>query len=362
MGNTTNSNNTCFLAATDHDESSSSTEPQQQYVHIPIYNSRNNSAVPSMSGEQSIQEVKLSLKSKIFLLLIPNLWLVLLIENKLCATFTPIFFLPTILLIWKWWKMPRVNAELDLIVRLYAIGFTTGCLVVLIIETLLTGIFARLCFIDQWENYRNSTDQRILNANRTFGYYTFFALTSYITASFVEESLKYWAINSVTKTTANTSGYLMYALAVALGFSTIENIGYLYKSSLSTDKIWEIAALAIFRVCISTPVHVMSGYLIGIGIIRRDLKQEPIKIWQILFLPVFYHGTFDVLLMIHSSLKNDELGGTAARLIVTLISVFVILTTELLTIRYQRKKYAINDGDLITLKHYDNGICNDHLV
>ncbi|CAF1078518.1 unnamed protein product, partial [Didymodactylos carnosus] len=57
----------------------------------------------------------------------------------------------------------------------------------------------------------------------------------------------------------------MHALAVALDFSTIENIGYLYKSSLSTDKIWEIAALAIFRAI---------AYADDVNTIVRDLNEE----------------------------------------------------------------------------------------
>jgi len=182
----------------------------------------------------------------------------------------------------------------------------------------------------------------IPDIEKTFGFYVFIFLLSYVSAGCVEEGLKYWGINRVRKyrpTHQSEQGYIFYAMSIALGFSTVENIGYLYNACAVADETWEIALSAVERICISTPLHLMTAYLIAIGVIRRDIRREPLKLWQIMLLPVLFHGSFDFGLMIISAWA-DAMGDVAA-LILTIVFTLTVLVSLFGTIYYYKRKYNI---------------------
>ncbi len=108
-----------------------------------------------------------------------------------------------------------------------------------------------------------------------------------------------WCTNRISKYRPSykvIQGYELYAIASALGFSTIENIGYLLSGALSegSNSLLDIFLNTLGRTFISTPLHLMTGYLIGLMVIRRDLLGETnLRLWRVMGFSVFWHGTFD---------------------------------------------------------------------
>lgn len=107
-------------------------------------------------------------------------------------------------------------------------------------------------------------------------------------------------------------GYLLYAVASALGFSTMENIGYVLTGAL--NKGGDDSALGVFlntcgRAFISTPLHVMTGYLIGLQVVRRDVFGESLPLWRVMGWSVFFHGTFDFGLFVIMVLQKQLWSG-----------------------------------------------------
>lgn len=309
---------------------------------------------------------QLSLQNKIFCTLIPLMFISMSNQSTTCSALVIIFLLPAMIILYRYsYSINYKYIELEILTRLYSIGFTTGSLVVLLIETLFTALFAIVCFNNQLQRYMAEWSD-ILSGNDTsnkhgsldpttddtiphnINYYIFILLLCYISAGCVEEGLKYWAINRVKLYRPNIqseSAILYYSAAIALGFSTIENIGYLFTTCAEADYTWEIVLSAVERVCISTPLHLMTSYLIGIGVIRRDIQNEPLKLYQIMLLPIIYHGTFDYGLMCISSV-NESLGDTWS-LLLTLTFVLIVELSLAFTIRYQNKKYQINDSSKV---------------
>jgi RsiW-degrading membrane proteinase PrsW (M82 family) len=90
---------------------------------------------------------------------------------------------------------------------------------------------------------------------------------------------------------ANWKGYIVYAVAPALGFSTVENVGYTVEAA--GQGVGQGVLAAVMRVLVATPLHCLTGYLLGIGFARREVFGEPLKWYHIMAVPVFVHGFFD---------------------------------------------------------------------
>jgi RsiW-degrading membrane proteinase PrsW (M82 family) len=60
-------------------------------------------------------------------------------------------------------------------------------------------------------------------------YYVFLALISYVAVALVEEGLKYGSLLLIRRFRAvvHKSEYVTYAMASALGFSTVENLAFI---------------------------------------------------------------------------------------------------------------------------------------
>ena len=217
-----------------------------------------------------------------YVLLFPTLRLV----SWTVALFMPILFIPTYLL-WRKWRSHHESVELLMIAKLYATAFVPGALVVMIIESVITVVFLVICFQSYISQFMNSAagkgpathspdpskpdgeapdGMEFLNLPVSPALIISLLLLSYVTAGGTEESLKYYLTNSVKKHRPRYAsrqppalalvwglicfvsltlpwlcctlpyslcvcsykvvyGYLLYAVASALGFSTMENIG-----------------------------------------------------------------------------------------------------------------------------------------
>ena len=267
--------------------------------------------------EQWHQHTKLL---KVFFICVLIFWLLQLIFNWRVGLCMPILFVPSYLL-YKQWSKHYQSVELYMISKLYATAFAPGALVVILIETVLTIIFMFICFqsyissymdgvkkgstpsaTDPDGNNNNNEGMEFLNLPESPALFIFLILLSYVSAGMVEESLKYYCTNSIKEHRPSyrvLHGWGLYAIASALGFSTVENIGYVLQGALGSGidgSLLGVFLNTLGRTCISTPLHLMTGYLIGLQVMRRDILGESLNIVQVMGWSVFFHGTFDFCL------------------------------------------------------------------
>eukprot|EP00808_Paulinella_micropora_P022514 g14204.t1 len=290
------------------------------------------------------------------------LWLVVIALDAITGIFLLLLMIPPLLLLKYWRRHSRERAlpypvsgarqavpgnildeleptladtsqavPLDVLVRLFGLAFYPGALCVMIIEALVTLLAAVICLSDQLDDIGKQLsggDQNndggkptppspdpVLGAvtvEHTIGYYIFIFLVAYLVAAFTEELLKYILIGRVRKYVPDFfhwRGYLMCALAAALGFSTVENFGYVFsgaagaRSALQGSealgmRILVVMFLTFERMCVSTPVHVMCALFTALGYIQRDVQGVPLNFFQVIGPAVLLHGTFDFVLMI----------------------------------------------------------------
>ena len=170
---------------------------------------------------------------KLFLVLLGVFWLLQWIIHWKIALFLPILFIPTILLSQQW-RRHYAHVELYLLLKLYATAFVPGALVVMLVETVVTIIFAFICFQsalsgyltpgqtpgptdksphDKHDNEPTPAGMEFLNYSKSPALFVFLFLLSYGSAGCVEESLKYWC-RLVTHTTSAVPSHFLSLFSV----------------------------------------------------------------------------------------------------------------------------------------------------
>jgi RsiW-degrading membrane proteinase PrsW (M82 family) len=142
------------------------------------------------------------------------------------------------------------------------------------------------------------------------------------------------------------SGYITYAVASALGLSTIEKIAFIYQAS-QVERGSRLALTLFERVAVGATAHAMMSYLLAINVICRDLRRERLKPWEMMCLPVFLHGTFDFALLSISA-ANGNIGWLhpteGISLVLTMALAVGMPLTTLVIIRYKTRKHFIRWG------------------
>jgi len=122
-----------------------------------------------------------------------------------------------------------------------------------------------------------------------FGIKTWISATViyYLVLAYSEEFLKIWATeNEVTKTEFYSSDLLFFSIFIALGFSIIENLFYLWSEIISADQEW-IWGLVFGRWIFTSLLHFIATGLIALVLYRlyqqQSMKNLNIrqKIWRI---------------------------------------------------------------------------------
>lgn len=250
-------------------------------------------------------------------------WLLQWLVHPVVALWLPLLFLPTYLL-WRQWRSHYQSVELGMMVRFYSLAFAPGALVVMLVESVVTVFFLFLCFqsyIAQLITGATPSDvdgsgghskghksdgsdgipdgMEFLRFAESPALFVFLFLLSYVSAGVVEESLKYYCARDVKRRRPSYRvlyGYVLYAAAAALGFSSIENIGYVLSGALGRGgdgSVLGVLLNVLGRVFISTPLHVLCGLLIGLQVYRRDVLGETLPLWKVMGWSVFFHGSFD---------------------------------------------------------------------
>ena len=121
--------------------------------------------------------------------------------------------------------------------------------------------------------------------------------------AFVEEGGKIlytWYRERVSRGYLTPYGIVIVALAVSLGFASLENAAYIFRPTSRVDDAFQIA---LARAVMSTPLHGTCGVLIGVGIARRTRGVKQGACLHAIWASVFIHGLYDVVLMLPDALK-----------------------------------------------------------
>ena len=137
-----------------------------------------------------------------------------------------------------------------------------------------------------------------LNITPSSHFWIYIALSSFVTAAFVEEALKLWVVKTHVykdKHFDEIMDGVTYTIIASLGFATLENILYVFDGGIG---------LAITRALISVPAHAMFSGIMGyyIGKARFSMAQgtDGKIMLKGFLLAVFYHGLFNFLLFTES--------------------------------------------------------------
>ncbi len=127
----------------------------------------------------------------------------------------------------------------------------------------------------------------------------------YLVVAFIEESSKHFNFlqSSILHINSVKTGVL-YAIFVALGFSLIENILYIYNYYLVNWLSWDLVKLSFYRSIFSVIVHVLSSSVVAYYFSRalllyreKDLSFPYLKIFSFwLLVSIWLHLFFDVAL------------------------------------------------------------------
>lgn len=104
----------------------------------------------------------------------------------------------------------------------------------------------------------------------------------YLVLAYSEEFLKIWATeNEVSKTEFYSSDLLFFSIFIALWFSIIENLFYLWSEILSADQEW-IWGLVFGRWIFTSLLHFIATGLIALVLYRLYQQQsmKNLNIWQ----------------------------------------------------------------------------------
>ena len=121
-----------------------------------------------------------------------------------------------------------------------------------------------------------------------------------IVAPIVEECGKYFVVTRYVYTTSEFNepvDGIMYAVAAALGFATIENILYIF--SIPLTELPTLFSVVVARAVLSVPGHALFSSIWGhsLGIAKFGLPRDAPKIITGLAVAIMFHGLFNFLLM-----------------------------------------------------------------
>jgi RsiW-degrading membrane proteinase PrsW (M82 family) len=269
---------------------------------------------------QPLQNTSLSLSARLLTYLgPPSLILLTGLASPKTALFSPLAFAPTAYAYNKWSQSNKRNhsrrGELEPMLWTYVSAGTLGLLGVGLIQMAVCKAVSFLLFgvdttasKDFWTEFARgsieglTSDELAKRAAIAWSWknWVFNGTLTFIAAGLGEEILKYLPIayarrrGTAEERQKRNRAYLDYALAGALAFSLVENIGFLYASVEKGNETWSRLCLSVFeRVIIGGTGHITMAVLTALRAIRRDYYGERLTLWEVLGPAALYHGAFD---------------------------------------------------------------------
>jgi RsiW-degrading membrane proteinase PrsW (M82 family) len=161
----------------------------------------------------------------------------------------------------------------------------------------------------------------------------FYAFFAFIVVAASEEASKFAVVKWYAYPKKNFDepfDGIIYSVMVAMGFATIENIGYVQQHGFGT---------AILRMFLSVPAHAAFGIIMGyyIGLAKFNKEKSTGYLILGLFLSVFFHGAFDFFLFLQDSIKVKEYVSEGLLFLGAFTSFYFAVRLSLRSIRLHRE-------------------------
>jgi hypothetical protein len=143
--------------------------------------------------------------------------------------------------------------------------------------------------------------------SRSWRYRVFLLCFAFVMAGLLEEGMKYGAIVGARRygRVVNEHDYIAVGITSALGFAVVELIGFVYAAHKQKETLTRFVMTILERIIFGLPTHAMMTTLVAINVIRRDVRHEPMTLWQVLQEPVLYHGCTNTVLVGFSAYNGN---------------------------------------------------------
>ena len=251
----------------------------------------------------------------------PSAILLTSLSSPQTAIFSFLTFLPTACFFQKWRSLnntsPSRRGELEPLLWTYTLTGTIGlgaCALLQLISAYLTSTLLFGSSSDfLTELVRSSTTEltapqllRRASLANSWQNWLFNLTFTFLMAGLIEESVKYVPIMYARhrdRAKRRNRAYLDYAVAGALGFGLVENLGFLYASRAES---WpKLARTLVERVSVSAVGHLLVGLLTALRAVRRDYYGDDMSWWGVVGPSVLLHGTFDFVALSFSALEGN---------------------------------------------------------
>ncbi len=212
------------------------------------------------------------------------------VMNTINLIIVPLSLAPGIIILYLLYR--KAKASLDTTILIYFIGFIPGILTAALVEFVMQAVLAIACFGSDTPGTMGRGSAPNAAIVGTVNYYLFIFLMAYFVAGLVEESLKFFiakvrslsssdlytpyydylpspSSSSATTKTCTARGVIVYMLAAALGFSSMENIIYGQYGSSAVSLV-----TVSLRIALSTPLHAVCAALTAMQIIKHDYVKQ----------------------------------------------------------------------------------------
>jgi protease PrsW len=227
-------------------------------------------------------------------------------------TLLAIAIAPGIAIMWYIYAKDKYDREPK---RHIIISFFLGMLATIpaiIVQATVTTLFG---------DFRNST---------SVAYYAFYAF-AIVAAS--EELSKYLMLRVYAyrqKEFNEPFDGIVYSVMVAMGFATLENIGYVYQYGMGTG---------ITRMFLSVPAHASFGVLMGyyVGLAKFNKGGSAALTFKGLLLAILFHGAFDFFLFLQGNAKVTAYISEGLLFLGALISYLIAIRLSLRSIKLHQQ-------------------------
>lgn len=134
---------------------------------------------------------------------------------------------------------------------------------------------------------------------------------------------------------------IIYSVMVAMGFATIENVGYVFQHGFITG---------VVRMFLSVPAHAAFGVLMGyhLGLAKMDPTNASMHMIKGILLAILFHGGFDFFLFLQSSPEITMMVSEGLLFAGAMICFYVAIRLSLRAIRihqeHSRQQFPIDDN------------------
>ncbi|MFT3934034.1 MAG: PrsW family glutamic-type intramembrane protease [Chitinophagaceae bacterium] len=166
-------------------------------------------------------------------------------------------------------------------------------------------------------------------------YYAFFA---FVIVAASEEGCKFAMVKWYAYPKKNFDepfDGIIYSVMVAMGFATLENIGYVQQHGIGT---------AILRMFLSVPAHAAFGTVMGyfIGLAKFNKEKSTAYLITGIAVAIIFHGSFDFFLFLQDSIYVKQYVSQGLLFMGAIVSYYFAVRFSLRAIRLHRERSRLD--------------------